>query len=346
MKPWLPLAGVTLASILLLPEASAQNLTLRAISMVDVSNSEYNGETHAVALEWDDDQPAEPLITPAVAGVTLPGIDFTGMDSNGTPRTMTYRGASTSKAEFRWGATPALRVFVNGRLENSFYNPENPPYFDATQEPSVVDPEGVPDILETYGNASFTEILQWGGTATNYLAFYKFHIHGVVAPGSKGRAMLLVETTTGLDYWILPDSFQGTYGGFWTTRGFRAGLGFAQPIKVTLITAFEARTQEIPEGDDLEGTYDFGSTVTFDEIIVADDDGNPVEGWSVEAGSGSTYAIGTLDPDPVFENGFEAQVPTQAGRASSACVQAIKAFVAAGSPQHLLHRPAAACLTD
>ena len=341
MNPWLPLAGLMLASTLLLPEASAQ--TLRSVSMVVVSNSEYNGETHALALEWDDAQSNDPLV-PAISGVNAPGSGFSGLDSNGNPRAMTYSGTSASKAEFRWGATPALRVRVDGRLENSFYNADNPPYFDAIQDPSVVDPDGVPDLLETYGNASFEEILHWRGTATNYLAYYRFHIHGAVASGLKGRAMVLVETMGEFDYWVLPPNFQGNYLTIWTTRGFRAGLGFPQPIKVTLIAAVEARTQEIPEGDTREGTYDFGSTITLEEILVADDDGNPVGDWSVEAASGSVYPVGTLDPGPVFENGFEAALPTQAGLAPDACVQAIQAFVQAGSPHRLLHRPAATCL--
>lgn len=345
MKPWISVSGAVLAAIFLLPEASAQ--TLRAISMVDVSNSEYNGETHALALEWDDMQSEDPLV-PATAGVDAPGFDFTGMDSNGNTRTMTYSGTSISKAEFRWGATPALRVFVDGRLANSFYNADNPPYFDATVDPSVVDPEGVPDILETYGNASFTEILQWGGTATNYLAYYRFHIHGYIAPGSKGRAMLLVETTTGFDYWFLPTNFQGNYAAFWTTRGFPAGLGFPQPIKVTLITAFEARTQETSEGDTVEGTYNFGSTITLDEILVADEDGNPVEDWTVEAASGSVYAIGA--PGPVFEDGFEIQDapirPASGGIASGQCRQIVQSFVTTHASRPIAHLPALVCAPE
>lgn len=300
MKFWICVVAAALAASLLMSGASAQ--TLRTVSMVDVANSAYNGHNHTLALAWDS---MEHEFT-ADSSVSVSGETFTGLNRYGVMQTMTKSGTSASTAQFRWGGTPALHVAVSGQLSNSLYHPDNPPYFDATVHPPLIDEDGVPDLLSTYGNASFTEILHWGGSATNYLAFYKFRIHGQVAAGSDGYAVLVVQTAGQADAWLLPAGFSGTYDEVWLSRGFPAGLGTAQPMTVTFLTSFTADTQLIPDGANTHGAYDFGSTITLDAIYVADENGHPVDGWTLDTASGSAYETGDLPAlESVFADGFE-----------------------------------------
>ncbi len=339
MNPWIVFPATTLLAMALSsPIALAQ--TLRAVSTVDVANTEYNGENHVLALAWDS---MEHEFT-ADSSVSVSSADFTGLDSSGITRTMTYSGTSSSSAEFRWGSTPALRVRADGRLINSFYNADNPPYFDATIDPPIINTDGVPDRLETYGNASFTEILHWSGTASNYLARYKFRIHGNVTHNAGGFAMLLIQTMGEMDYWILPTNHQGPIDLIWTSRGFPAGLGFPQSITVTFALAFDARTQEVPEGGTVEGDYHFGSTITLDEILVTDEHGNPVDDWAVEAASGSNYETGTSIH--VFEDGFETQDAARSASHSTEagpCRPLVEGLATLPASRSTTHRPAVAC---
>ncbi|MFA7487281.1 MAG: hypothetical protein WCY72_04220 [Lysobacteraceae bacterium] len=342
MKPWICVSAAALAAIFLLPAASAQ--TLRAVSLVDVANSEYNGHNHRLALAWDS---MEHEFT-ADSAVSVSGETFTGLNRDGLTQTMTKSGTSTSTAEFRWGSTPALRVAVSGNLVNSLYNPDNPPYFDATVDPPVVDHDGVPDLLSTYGNASFTEILHWGGSATNYLAFYKFRVHGQAAANSDGYAALLVQTAGQTDFWALPGGFSGTYDEIWMSRGFPAGLGAPQPITVTFLTSFTADTQYIPDGGDTQGAYDFGSTITLDAIYVADEEGNPVDGWTLDTASGSAYETGDLPiPETVFEDGFEAvgatSLSTLKNLPPAQCRQLLQRLRSLHAEQHIPQLPMLEC---
>ena len=247
------------------------------------------------------------------------------------------------------GRNARLARFRRWQSDNSFYNPDNPPYFDSTQNPPVIDHDGVPDLLATYGNASFTEILHWGGTATNYGASFKFRIHGHVAPGSIGYAVLLVQTMGQTDFWALPSNFSGAYEEIWSSRRFPAGIGTAQPVIVTFLASFTANTQHIPEGSGTTGTYDFGSTITLDTIVVSDEDGNPVDGWTLETASGSAYETenGSL-PASVFEDGFETQAVVPArlapdGIASGQCRQLMEVLATLHASRRIAEPPVLAC---
>ena len=378
MKPRMCVTGAALAAIFLLPTASAQTSPpLRAYTFVGVINTQYNwydGIFRAHALDYEYVQ-SQNYMTPVVASAEVSGMAYTGLDSLGTTQTMTQTGHGVARAAFPFGGWPSLRVYADGRVNNTFYNPGNPPYFDASNEEFVIDPDGVPDELNTYAHASFTEILQWGGTATNYKAYYRFHIKGHVAPGSRGHVHLYVESHGLSDTWNLPFNAEGLIDEFWVTNKFPAGLGFPQPFTANLIAQFVAQTQQTPEGTDTWGTFDFGAiatpvplpravdavtgtpefdaTITLEAIYVADDDGNPVQGWTLETASGTTYELIDGAPDgpvteDVFENGFEAMpdtsAPAKAGAVTEACIAVIQAIGDAGPSQRLARFPAARCL--
>lgn len=326
MKGCLTFTVVTLLMFFAAGVASAQELDAHASATA--SNRHY-APNWAYAFEMDIDH-SDASSTPAVAAITLPGVSFTGLDRTGATRTMHFNGSSNAKAQFRFGATPALHTYVTGTLTNGFYNPSNPPFFDATENPDspVLDLDGVPDTLDTYANASFTEILAWGGTATNYLAYYVFRIHGVITGDAVGYAAILVETEGQQDFWSLPASGPGTYEVIWRSRGFPAGKGYPQSIKVTFFSAFNPMTEYLPDGINVNGTYDFGATISLEAIGVETETGGPVlEDWSVTAGSGTIYE--QIVDERLFADGFEEPQPldraSAAPKESPVCLQMLSA---------------------
>ena len=314
MKIWFPLTVVALTMLFLSGPASAQELEAHASATA--SNMHY-APNWAYAFEFDIDNSTY-TSTPAVAAINLPGVSFTGLDRNGTTRTMHFNGNAHAKAQFRLGSTPALHTYVTGALTNGFYNPDNPPFFNATGDPDspILDWDGVPDTLDTYANASFTEILQWGGTATSYLAYYQFRIHGMVTGDAPGYAAILVETEGQQEFWSLPVSGPGTYEVIWRSRGFPAGRGYPQTIKVTFFSAINPMMEYLPDGINANGTYDFGATISLEAIGVETETGGPVlDDWSVTADSGTTYE--EIVDERLFTDGFEEPNPLERSSTAS-----------------------------
>lgn len=345
MKPWIHASGAALAAILLLPVASAQTQPrLSASTFVGVHNSQYNGHdgylwTHALDYEYNQ---SHTYLTPVAASASVSDMEYSGMDSLGHTQTMAQSGHAVALAQFPFAGKPYLRVYADGLVTNTFYHPDNPPYFDASNGGFAIDPDGAPDNMNTYAHATFRETLQWTGTATNYKAYYRFRIKGHVAPGSSGHVHLYVESLGLSDSWDLPINAAGLIDEYWVTNQFPAGLGFPQQFTASLIAQFVAQTQYVPEGSEVSGTFNFGAlatpvfprragdapagapeidaTITLDAIYIADEEGNRVEGWTLETESGSDYELINGAPPgvltEVFENGFEPQdvVPTRLGQ--------------------------------
>ncbi len=342
MKNWFPLIVVALTAFFHSGLASAQELDAHASATA--SNRHYAPQA-VYAFEMDIDH-SNSSTTPAVASIDLPEVSFTGLDRTGTTRTMHFNGSSHAKAQFRLGGTPALHTYVTGTLTNGFYNPSNPPFFDTTENPGspILDWDGVPDTLDTYANASFTEILHWGGTATNYLAYYKFRIHGVITGDALGYAAILVETGGEQEFWSLPESGPGTYEVIWMSRGFPAGKGFPQPITVTFFSAFNPMTEYLPDGINVSGTYDFGATISLEAIGVETETGGPVlEDWSVTADSGTIYEE-ILD-ERLFADAFEEPQPVNRTSATSTGLQVCMQTLNVGNIP-VVERKLVRCLTE
>ena len=342
MKSWFPLTVVALTMFFLSGLASAQELEAHASATA--SNRHY-APNWAYAFEIDTDN-SNYSSTPAVAAINLPGVSFTGLDRTGATRTMHFNGSSNAKAQFRPGSTPALHTYVTGALTNGFYNPSNPPFFDATENPDspILDLDGVPDTLDTYASATFTEILQWGGTATNYLAYYQFKIHGVVTGDAIGYAAIMVETEGQRDYWSLPASGPGTYEGIWRSRGFPAGKGYPQTIKVTFFSAFNPMTEYLPDGISVNGTYDFGATISLEAIGVETETGGPVlDDWSVIADSGTTYE--EIVDERLFADAFEGPNPLDRSSTASTGLRVCMQTLSVGHTQEV-ERKLVRCLAE
>lgn len=122
---------------------------------IGVSNLDYGGDMSILALD-SDTSPG------GLATAELPAMSFSGVNGAGLTETMSFSGGASAFLVAP-GQRPGLHVAAHGALLNTFYNAENPPYFDATVEPSTVDESGVPDYFYAGGIAKRVDILAFGG---------------------------------------------------------------------------------------------------------------------------------------------------------------------------------------
>lgn len=302
-----PLLWLLLPCSLVAAGAAAQSLESSA--SVHVSNLDYNGTYNVLALEYD-------LDAGGLAVANLAETEFTGLDSNGDTQTMIYAGGARAFVVAP-GERPGLHAQVHGSLQNTFYNFDNPPYFDATVDPPQVDPDGIPDYFQVYARAKKVELLSYGGFgAGQYYARYVYRIHGHVSGTGDGAnsAFLIFQVGNNPQEYASfhPNLPNGEFAGTYATQRYLVGNGQSHEEKTTFVVSYEADTQSLPEGSDIAGSVDFSETVTLDYIEVVDENDNPVHGWTVDTASGLDYDL------PIFRSDFEPVAPEEPAFAKNA----------------------------
>lgn len=252
------------------------------------------------------------LYTSAVVGVTNNGFDtlsmhtldamgsttgaavsasgfgsYGGMNSSGAWDTMSYYGEA--KAVSQYGQ---LKTYGYGKLENSFYNFENPVYYNS--DTGEVNPDGTPDRFVSYGQAQYEDYFEYSSPTGNMSAGVKvdfwYYIHGRFQ-GDGAFHSVLVENDGDYDY-ILLNSTGGIteINQIWTSKKFVIGADLALQHKVTMLSQFDnINTQNWDEGSTVEGEANFYNTVTLGGMNLYDENDNLITSWTMSSASGTDY---------------------------------------------------------
>lgn len=291
--------GLSLATGRARAQAARQSQADVGVANLDLSPSDF------LTFEYNDSSTGAPVTAEAI------NQTFSGMDSVGQPATMTFSGNA-------WAASPALgrmQTLAAGSLSPSFYNPENPPYFDATQDPPVIDPNGVPDLVYSHAAASFTDILTYGGFSGQRNVRYIFHIDGLVHGEGMANTMLTFTVSGSLpEYWMIsaPPDWEGKLVIERGTEAYLVSGQTAQTVQATFQVDYEVDLRNTADGSDIVGAFDFSSTAVLDRIEMTDMNGNIVTDWTVQADSGTSYPTGP--GEFIFANGFEPEPQVNAMR--------------------------------
>lgn len=227
--------------------------------------------------------------TGAPVSASVSNQTFTGKDSTGATRTMTFSGVNQASASFS-----GLHIYSSATVANLYYNASNPKADDGS---GTLNPNGSPDYLYSLGFASFTDTLQFGGALqSGYQARYVFHVDGTMTDDFPTTAADMAFQISGND----PESFFVLVPGYtsttWATKTYAINGMTPQTVSVQFSTQVSVNAFDHADGDNYSGYADFGSTLTLDHIEIVDSAGNPVSGVTVSSDSGTSYVVAVPEP--------------------------------------------------
>lgn len=209
---------------------------------------------------------------------------YTGLDSQGDERTMTFTGSGSASAGFG-----VLRAAATGSVTDAFFNNANDPYYD----PNVgINSDGVPDYFSVTSEAKFTDQLIYGGTASNYTSTYYLHLTGNII--GDGSGFVVVEMDHGVNGQQSSQMFytDGAYDILIESQAFVSSPN--QQFSIRLFTSFQTSMEYANDGQDYSGTANFANTLDLVGVSVQDNDtGLYLNQGDISSESGTTYAIKT-----------------------------------------------------
>ncbi|MBK1833244.1 PEP-CTERM sorting domain-containing protein [Roseibacillus ishigakijimensis] len=269
MKPvasFSPLAGVAclISSFALFPVQGAS-----VFSWAFYGYGKDSSESYADM----SDSSTVPLLEVSADG----SIDFKHTGNPG--ETLTFSASTLASA-----ASQRLRTHASGQIENTHYDPD----YDYETD------TGTPSYYTSWAEASYTETLSYGGTATNYISTYIMRLTGDV---SGVGTFTLVEISHGNEpsqSWFFSD--EGSYNNIIVSQAFVHG-GAPQEITVRILSSFQQSMEFQPDGDYLGGSANFGNTLEVLGVDLRDDQGNLLTGETITSDAGTSYAIIAV-PEP------------------------------------------------
>lgn len=338
---------IAFAALACLIPSWAWGQSVRAMVMTTVTNLDYGGHNSVLALGYESTQmPATPVTLPPSSAY------FSGTTNSGAQGTMVFSGTATaSVGEAVHGPYPlpkGLHAHVQGTVSNIFYNPVNPPYFNALVSPPEVDEDGVPDELEVYGLAEINEIHTLNGPGTGQARVsYRFYVTGQITGGpldAYGNGTIAwMKYQAGSNppeyaWFTMPNLPNGRFAGYFNTGSYPAGNGVPQTTTMSLVTEYRTTTTYLAEGSQTHGNVDFGSTIRLIGIDVTDEEGNALAGWTLTDSEGVTYEF----PE-IFDSGFEPDLATTQRALPLAWDENCSAFRVLEETKAVTARVASAC---
>jgi hypothetical protein len=216
-------------------------------------------------------------------------FSFTGLDSSNNTQTMTYNGAAMAQSNYG-----RLKAKAVGAVTNAYYNADNSPYTDGIG--FVIDPDGSPFQLISFGKASFNDTLQFGGNLqSGYKARYIFHVDGTISdtsdlPGTyRGFTTLQVKVDNNPQQ-VFSYGDSGFISTDWVTNDFAVNGVTPQNINVGFAAGTSFDLTSLPQGFNYSASSDFSATLNLATIEVVDQNGNLASGWTVSSTSGTVYS--------------------------------------------------------
>ncbi len=206
-------------------------------------------------------------------------MSYSGLDQNGDWNTMNFDGTGTVRGDYG-----VIKTRYQGTLYNSFFNEENTPLFDSVE--GNYDSSGTPDVIQGVTTAGWVDTLQYGGTATGYMATYVFRITGE-NENYKSFSLLDVTVGSGANQRF---TFYNPGPVEQIVRTDPVFIGQAgQKASVQMSSIFQPNLKELSLGEDLYGDSNFSNTVEFLGLELRDMDGNLVTDVTITGMSGTMY---------------------------------------------------------
>ena len=253
-------------------DVNAQSLS--TLEVVGVSNTSISYSVYGLNSNGTSD--GSPSSTSAMQS-------FTGLNGSGSSQTMTFSGSVSASAAYG-----QLHVDSSGAVTNTYYNANNPVYYNANT--NTVNSAGSPDGLVSLGFADFNDTLQYGGALqAGYQARYIFHITGNnIGYGAAADLSVSIAGNTAENFF---DFDPGNISADWATESYAINGTSPQSIAVQFSDQFTAYTDNLADGSKVAGEANFSDTLTLAGIEIVDANGNPVSGVTVTAASGTMYSV-------------------------------------------------------
>ncbi len=221
------------------------------------------------------DEGSLPVSTGMVTGDTSHDLSVAGGDGY-----LLFSGTGSASA-----AIQRLQTSASGTLTNSFYDSE---FVDDPRQGNI------PYDYVTQSIASFTETLQYGGTATAYTSRYILRLTGTISGDGSYTTISLTHATAPSQFFYFDTP--GNYDLTLTSESFVHGLG-PQEFSLEILSAVRFSTDFYPDGSNLSGESNFGNTLELIGIDIRDENGVLAPEGTVTSGSGATYNIVPV-PEP------------------------------------------------
>jgi hypothetical protein len=217
---------------------------------------------------------------PVSAGID---INFTGLDGSGNQQTMNLNALASAQSNYG-----RLRTRSGGTLTNTYFHPNNPPFYDGQK----INFEGSPDQFGVLAFAGFIDNLLFGGTAQpGYKARYIFFVSGFTSGSHIFPYLRCVIAGNPAEFFSVNVS-GGSVAQYFTTQAYPISGGFQQTAEVLFSTQFNPHTFGI-QGQTITGLGDFSSTATLTAVVLSDANDNPVSGFTLTSASGTMYLVMT-----------------------------------------------------
>ncbi len=265
---------------------------LLAIALASVAGAQTRFSFASIGAANLDSQPGYIALNSGYSGsgalVTADTTrEWTGLDQDNETRTMKLVGSSSAQSDFG-----RLKSKATATVTNTYYNPDNPYYWDGTAE----NPEGSPDSLLVAGSTGFTDLLSFGqGASAGYKARYVFFVHGQKSGDNVYGLLTAKIGNNATEELVLRDN--GQIAQYWSTQAYTIDSLLQQNANIGFTTRFDLSTFDYADGSNIAGSGDFSSTITLSAVNVYDQNDNLVNNVQVTGASGTVYPIQAV-PEP------------------------------------------------
>ncbi len=275
--------------------AMVASLLMAPLWMPSLASAELTSFAGLVASNFENSDFGEPVddaFSNTGALVTANGTaSYTGMNSFGSVETMTFSGRGRAQAQYG-----RLRTFASGTISNTYFNPDNEPLVDSFGD---INPDGSPTNLQAFGQATWTDTLQYGGfsAGSGYGARYGFRITGNFSGDAESVFHTLGITIAGnRERYTTENTSPGRYFDLYTTDTYPVNGTTPQTVEIQILSSFGISPETVEDGSRLSGSADFFNTVDLIAVDLVDPAGEvvPRSEWTLVTGSGTDYRV----PEP------------------------------------------------
>jgi hypothetical protein len=225
---------------------------------------------------------------PAGGAVSVTGSqNFTGMDSQGNPQTMTEQGSAMASADYG-----ILHAYASGSVTNPYYNAANPAYF--TGGSNGLNSNGSPQYLWIAGQATYSDAITFYNAPQpiQYVS-YVFHLEGNITDAQHAYAFFAFSADDNSTVFFSPANVEGPNIADWATPEWQLN----SPDQITFagnfgaVVGFNTNYYNTPEGQYASGIADFYDTLTLTGIQLLNANGQQINGVNYLTASGAQYNV-------------------------------------------------------
>lgn len=209
---------------------------------------------------------------------------FSDLDGEETNMALEMEGSATATAGL-------LRTNISGSVDTPVYSDSNPPYVTDTS----IDPLGIPSIFNATASASYTDRLQYGGTATSYNSQYVVRLTGNIVGQDAFHQVVIQHGSKPIQEFYFFS--EGSYNEILVSNAFVHG-GTPQLFTLSMTSYFQVDMLYSAGEEFIEGAASFGNTLELLGVQLRDDEtGQLLPENEISSDSGFAYTV-TAVPEP------------------------------------------------